>query len=242
MAMSMTIRNNMDRDWYPQYQDNWDDLLPRERIVAVLAAKPSVLLDLGAGAGIVNQMNFHGIASRVCGVDPDPRVANNPYLDEGKVGLGDAIPYADEAFDIVFADNVLEHLVTPEDVFAEVKRVLKPGGVFIAKTPNAWHYMPLIARSTPHSFHNWFNRLRGREAEDTFPTQYRANTPAAVRRLAAASGLTLDRFSLIEGRPEYLRFSAFTYLFGAAYERLVNRFQVLARFRVLLIAEFRRPV
>jgi len=35
-------------------------------------------LDLGAGAGIVSQMNFKGIASRVCGIDPDERVLSNP--------------------------------------------------------------------------------------------------------------------------------------------------------------------
>jgi hypothetical protein len=32
-------------------------------------------------------MNFRGIARRVCGVDPDPRVVSDPYLDEGKRGL-----------------------------------------------------------------------------------------------------------------------------------------------------------
>jgi hypothetical protein len=31
----------------------------------------------GAGAGIVQQMNFRGLAARVCGVDVDPRTVNN---------------------------------------------------------------------------------------------------------------------------------------------------------------------
>lgn len=230
----------IDTRLYGAYEDNWDDTILRQRILSVIGERSVTMLDLGAGAGIVSQMNFRGIAKHVCGVDPDPRVVSNPFLDEGKIGTGDAIPYPDGTFDIVFADNVLEHLVSPNDVFAEIHRVLRPDGLFLAKTPNSWHYMPLIARLTPHSFHRWFNRLRGRQVEDTFPTQYRANTPPAVRRWAREAGFTVDRIGLYEGRPEYLRFSVISYLCGATYERLVNRFDLLARFRILLIAELRK--
>ena len=127
----------MDRVLYPRHTTNWDDQLFRE-IIATHIRPDSTVLDLGAGAGIVPQMNFRGLASRVCGVDPDPRVAENQYLDEAKVGLGDAIPYPDDTFDVVFADNVLEHLEHPDQVFREVARVLKPGGIFLTKTPNRW--------------------------------------------------------------------------------------------------------
>ena len=48
------------------------------------------------------------------------------------------------------------------------------------------------------------------------------------------------RVDLIEGRPEYLRFSAPTYLLGWLYERLVNRVPGLARLRVLLVVELRK--
>lgn len=42
---------------------------------------------------------------------------------------------------------------------------------------------------------------------------------------------------LIDGRPEYLRFAALTYVSGYLYERLVNFVPGLAGFRVLLLAE-----
>lgn len=102
--------------------------------------------------------------------------------------------------------------------------------------------MPLIARLTPHAFHRWVVRWRGRAGDDVFPTRYRANSPAAIKRLAATAGLEVVRIELIEGRPEYLRFSTPTYLLGWLYERLVNRVPALARFRVLLIAELRKPL
>jgi hypothetical protein len=83
--------------------------------------------------------------------------------------------------------------------------------------------------------------LRGRAAEDTFPTLYRANTVADVRKLAASAGLNVDRLERLEGRPEYLRITWPTYLVGATYERVVNTFDFLATFRILLIAQLRKP-
>jgi SAM-dependent methyltransferase len=231
----------LDERLYPGFERNWDDRLFRARIEAHLGDGGLDLLDLGAGAGIVTQMDFRGRARRVCGIDPDPRVTANPHLDEGKVGIGESIPYPDASFDLVFADNVLEHLPEPQTVLAEVARVLRPGGVFLAKTPNATHYMPLIARLTPHGFHQWINRRRGRAADDTFPTRYLANTPSAIRRLAQAAGLGVEHIELIEGRPEYLRMTAPTYLLGWLYERAVNLTPALAGLRILMIVVLRKP-
>ncbi len=232
--------DRLDRALYPQQSSNWDDRIFRDRVLANLSPE-AVILDIGAGAGIVQQMNFRGMVARVCGIDLDPRVKCNPMLDEGKLSDAGHIPYPDAAFDVAFADNVMEHLADPMAVLGEVRRVLRPGGVFLFKTPNKTHYMPLIARMTPHRFHRFVNRLRGRAEEDTFPTHYRANTAADVRKLAASASLTVDRLERIEGRPEYLRITWPTYLLGAAYERVVNTFDFLAIFRILLIAQLRKP-
>ena len=211
----------LDRVLYPEFERNWDDQLFRERILAHLRPS-STVLDLGAGAGIVEQMNFKGHAARVCGVDLDQRVTSNPMLDEGRVSDAGGIPYSDASFDVVFSDNVVEHLSDPLAVFREVHRVLKPGGVFLFKTPNKHHYMPLIARLTPHRFHQFVNRLRGRAEVDTFPTLYRANSAGAARLVGEAAGLIVERLERVEGRPEYLRIAWPAYLVGALYERVVN--------------------
>ena len=68
------------------------------------------------------------------------------------------------------------------------------------------------------------------------------NIPCNIWRLAAGAGLDVVKIDLIEGRPEYLRFSVPTYLLGWLYERLVNQVPGLWRLRVLLIAELRKPL
>jgi SAM-dependent methyltransferase len=239
VSISANIRG-LDERWYRGVPDNWDDQLFRERILRHVNPRTRVL-DLGAGAGIVPHMNFRGLAAHVCGVDLDERVLQNPYLDEAHVGGGEKLPLADASFDVVFADNVLEHLPDPESVFREVRRVLKPGGVFLAKTPNKWHYMPLIARLTPHSFHRLYNRLRGRAAVDTFPTRYRANSRGDLRRLARAAGFNVESVDIFESRPEYLRLNPITYAAGFVYERCVNATSLLEGVRILLMVEMRRP-
>jgi SAM-dependent methyltransferase len=230
----------MDRKLYRAFQNNWDDLLFRTQINGILR-QTDRLLDLGAGAGIVSQMNFRGRTAKVCGIDPDKRVLDNQFLDEAKVASGEDIPYQLAEFEVVIADNVLEHLEQPERVFREVARVLKPGGLFLAKTPNKYHYMPLIARLTPQRFHKTLNRWRGRDGVDIFPTRYRANSSRDIARLARESGLLVKEIKLIEGRPEYLRFAAPTYFLGWLYERAVNSIPGLSRFRILMIVVLEKP-
>ncbi len=44
--------------------------------------------------------------------------------------------FGDEAFDILIAKHVVEHLHQPEQAIAEMSRVLKPGGLLVLATPN----------------------------------------------------------------------------------------------------------
>jgi SAM-dependent methyltransferase len=48
---------------------------------------------------------------------------------------GHDIPFADEAFDGLIIQAVLEHVLDPHRCVAEIHRVLKPGGVVYAETP-----------------------------------------------------------------------------------------------------------
>jgi SAM-dependent methyltransferase len=210
--------------------------------VGGMLQRDSVVLDIGAGAGYLNPYDFKGRCKKIVGVDLDPRVRDNPLLDEGVVHSGDSLPFENGTFDIVFSVYVAEHIEHPLKFLAEVSRVLKPGGVYLQVTPNRLHYVPLIAAVTPHSFHEWLNARRGRDGGDTFPTYYRMNSQKSLAQQAASCGLTVERLSFVECRPNYLLFSWPTFLLGVLYERLVNSTEFFRHFRVNLIATLRKPV
>lgn len=95
------------------------------------------LLDLGAGYA---DLSNAAISARV--VAFDLRRDLSDYTAEGvEAEIGDVTDlsrFADGTFDAVFASNLLEHLDWPqlECCADEVRRVLKPGGHFIAVQPN----------------------------------------------------------------------------------------------------------
>jgi SAM-dependent methyltransferase len=47
----------------------------------------------------------------------------------------DHVPHADQAFDSVLLDNVLEHIADPRMILSEVHRVLRPGGRLVVGVP-----------------------------------------------------------------------------------------------------------
>jgi ubiquinone/menaquinone biosynthesis C-methylase UbiE len=225
----------MDRTFYAGYSDKWDDKLFRDKVIAVLKPEFSIL-DLGAGRGTRGELDFRQHCRHVAGADVDPAVLENPYLHEARLQQAPEflIPFADQEFDLVFSNSVLEHVATPDTFFREVYRVLKPGGMFMAKTPNKYHYIPWIATCTPEWFHRYYNQLRGRSGEDTFPTVYRCNCEKDARRLANAQGFEVKAVELVEGRPEYLRLAAPAYLAGMIVERTVNATDALRHFRCVM--------
>lgn len=226
--------------WYPPEERDNDAFflsLVREAVGA-----DDRVLDAGAGAGDLFPYDLKGQVREMVGVDLDPRVAENPQLDRGIVCDLNEIPVDDGYFDLVFSRYVLEHVADPARFMGEVVRVLKPGGRFLFLTPNKWHYVALISRLTPQSFHEWFNRRRGRVEEDTFPTLYRLNSAADLRRSCGQAGLHERAVIFRECAPNYLTLTLPTFLAGVAYERLVNASNLLRRLRVNIIGDFEKRV
>jgi ubiquinone/menaquinone biosynthesis C-methylase UbiE len=96
------------------------------------------VLDIGCGPGtdLATFAAAVGPAGRVVGVDRDPRmvtVAAGRLGDRAnvEVRLGDAhaLPVDDDSVDRAYLDRVVQHLENPRRAMAEVRRVLRPGGV-----------------------------------------------------------------------------------------------------------------
>jgi SAM-dependent methyltransferase len=200
----------------------------------------AVMLDAGCGSGRVFQYTFQA-AQRprlIVGVDVTDEPRANRNVDTAARADLAALPFRDASFDIVISSHVAENLERPERVFGELARVLRPGGRLLVLTPNRWHYVTVTSAVMPHALHVRFNRWRGVQAGDIFPTRYRANTAGRLRALCGGAGLRVERLEQFETEPEYLAFSLPTYALGVAYERVVNRFGVLrnARVNLLLVA------
>lgn len=75
------------------------------------------------------------------GVEPVPEFVDSArgfLADDSAVLLGSAerLPVADESFDLVFLESVLEHVDSPRLSLVEAHRVLRPGGVAFVITTN----------------------------------------------------------------------------------------------------------
>jgi SAM-dependent methyltransferase len=209
---------------------------------AVNGAVPagSVVLDAGCGRGRTFLYRRRLPSVRVVGLDLSPHARDNPNVDSQVRGTVETLPFPDASFDAVLCTHVAEHLPHPEAAFGEMARVLRPGGRLLLLTPNRRHYVPLVARVLPLRLHVAVSRRRGLNQHDVFPTLYRANTPADLRRLVRGAGLCLERLQAFETEPEYLAFHPLAYAAGVAYERVVNRFRALAPLRVNLLLVARK--
>ena len=238
--MSFSITKILDDWFYPDTARNWDDLRFADRIRNALSPNHR-LLEYGAGRGHSPVFDFRGNVAEVVGVDIDKGILENPYVHQ-KVVFDPlkGLPFEDNYFDVIFACNVLEHVGDPRHAMAEIGRVLRPGGFFLGKTPNKNHYVALVSRCTPLWFHKYFNRLRGRDEQDTFPTVYRCNSKRQLARTITGTDLAIDATEFWEWRPEYLRINLVSYVPGIVYERLVNSTRLLEYFRAVMFCRLRK--
>lgn len=101
------------------------------------------LLEIGVGGegGTLFQLMDK---NEVHGLDVSDSAINNCRrfgISVTKANLdNDAVPFPDNCFDVVFAFEVFEHFANPQHVLEEIKRVLKPGGIFLCSIPATCTY------------------------------------------------------------------------------------------------------
>jgi SAM-dependent methyltransferase len=149
---------------------------------------------LEAGCGRTTRLvEYRDRIERLVGADIDEAGGRaNSALDEFVPGdLCCTLPFAAGAFDVVYANFVVEHLEHPDHAFAEWHRVLRPGGSVILLTSNLSNPLIAAARIVPQSVRTAVKRLGpGAAARDVFPARYRANTPGMLSRLLGQAGFT----------------------------------------------------
>ncbi len=123
------------------YGNFWRDA--RETLAAwradaptIKGAEPPLMVDFGGGAG--EHAGFReGFRYVVIDVAPVAKDVETITHD-----LNTPMPFDDGAVDVVFSNQVLEHLSDPWTAVRDIGRVLKPGGLCLASTVFSYRYHP----------------------------------------------------------------------------------------------------
>ena len=199
------------------------------------------LLDAGCGRTAPILAKYRGKARRLIGVDVVDLNQTVEGLELYHCDLGE-IPLDDSCVDLVMARSVMEHVTDPAKVYAEIYRVLKPGGHFIFLTANLWDYASIIAKLIPNRLHPWIvSKTEGREERDVFPIAYRTNTRSAVDKWTKQVGFENVSFSYLGQYPSYFMFNGFLFLLATGYEKLVGRVSLLNFLQGWILATLRKP-
>src|SRR3712207_1432630 len=99
------------------------------------------LLDVGCWDGYFTQLVMRRIgADEAHGVDVNARslaMAEAKGIKARQVDINTRpLPYPDASFDVVVCSEVIEHVFSPDDLLAELRRVLRPSGYAVITTPN----------------------------------------------------------------------------------------------------------
>ena len=104
-------------------------------------ARPALVVDIASGTGL-SSVIWCGRAAEVVGIEPNPDMRAEAERRAASVahagtavrfveGISSATGLADGGADIVTVSQAL-HWMEPEPTFAEIARILRPGGVFAA--------------------------------------------------------------------------------------------------------------
>ncbi|NOS66790.1 MAG: class I SAM-dependent methyltransferase [Candidatus Peribacteraceae bacterium] len=234
---------NRQEQWRQRYKElhpEWNSSpIPYKDLIGQHVGADTRILDIGCGHTDFLK-EIYDRTPHSYGIDPDAEtLKKNVTIKHTSVADAESLLFENNFFDVVVLAWVLEHLEDPGKVFSEVHRVLKPGGVVIFLTPNAWNYNVWIIRAIPNAFHDFFTRrLYNRQEHDTFPTRYRINSMNRVEKLLTKIGFEKKQI-ILNGDPTYIGLNAPLFWFACLIERMLD-IPRLQKMRVHLIGCYRK--
>jgi SAM-dependent methyltransferase len=173
------------------------------------------ILDVGADAGGFIAA-CHDLGYQAVGIEPWQEARENAckLAEQMKVpievlsGRAESIPFGAGAFDVVHASGVIEHVLDVEQAFAEIYRVLKPGGVFWFNTASSMCPVQSEIRGFPlfgwypdpwkRRIMNWVEDAKPHLVGFTRTPAIHWFTPSKARRLLGNTGFkhVYDRWDL----------------------------------------------
>ncbi len=131
------VENVIETNQEPRRWDFLDDYLTGKN-------KKIKILDVGCGTGSVMLPLIKDGFKDIAGMEYNPEVfkamlKKHPELKIKEGNAEDLKDYKSNTYDLVYCYHVLEHVPFPEKAIAEVKRILKKGGIYIIGIPNGYH-------------------------------------------------------------------------------------------------------
>ncbi len=150
------------------------------------------VLDVGGGPGYFAQA-FARRGADYFGVEPDAGEMSAAGIDLANAVRGDgaALPFATDAFDVVYSSNVVEHTPRPWQMAEEMLRVTRPGGLVIVS------YTVWLGPFGGHETGLWQHYVGGEFARDRY-TRRHGHPPknvfgTSLFAVSAADGLRWAR-------------------------------------------------
>lgn len=138
-----------------------------------LAGRPAgVVLDVGCSNAVILDMVSDRLRPTLAiGLDLDTHAMPPPRpRRQLLVADGMALPLADESVDVVICNHTYEHVPDARKLFAQIWRVLRPGGLVYFSAMNAhWpiepHYRLPLLHWLPRRAARWMLRMAGHNTE-----------------------------------------------------------------------------
>jgi ubiquinone/menaquinone biosynthesis C-methylase UbiE len=150
--------------WHPA-ADGRD---PTEIALAIVrASAPRDLLEVGCGTGgFAGRLAAQHPQARLVAVDRSPRFVELTAARGIRAQVADAtaLPFRDDSFDLVAALWMLYHVPDLDRALAEVRRVLRPGGRFVAVTNGDEHVADLRREAGGQPVVTRFSTQNGEQA------------------------------------------------------------------------------
>jgi SAM-dependent methyltransferase len=110
-------------------------------IRAHVALEDALILEFGCGNGLYASQFRRRFTDRVEAFDIEPERVAEAQADtpNALVAAGEHLPYASDRFDLVFSNEVIEHVQDDRASAAEMVRVTRVGGKVLLFCPNRWY-------------------------------------------------------------------------------------------------------
>jgi len=218
----------MDTKWNAIYNDKNSSYYHhcRPELIPFIPSFIKTALDIGCGSGNFGQTLKNIFNCEVWGVEPNEASAHEAEKKIDKIinqsFSGDLAELSGKKFDVIFFNDVLEHLVNPEEALLNCKSMMTEEGCIIASIPNIRWYPVILSLLRYKDF-------RYQVAGVMDKTHLRFFTAKSMRRLFQDTGYKVITIEGINKDSNFKLFNVLNFLlFNTQWDMKYPQFVIVA--------------